>query len=315
MPGVTGQLIVDEIAAHGHCGVSYQPRLEWVHRDVGNLLEPGDLVLSLGAGNIHEQLSILAADLVIAEKLKEIVGEIGGVRLYEPLSKHTTLRVGGPAQFWVEPRNETALSELIRFCRRENLPLFVIGRGSNLLVRDGGIHGVVVHPCGDEFDKIEVNGAEITAGAGAKLKEVAYAGKAAGIGGLEWLEGIPGTVGGGLRMNAGAMGIQTFDNVVSLRYLDANGEAHTKTRDELEVYYRNFPLLAKNFAVSAVFRGEAAPLEEIIRKLQASQEKRRTSQPADKSAGCIFKNPQTCPAGKLVDELGLKTLAYGEARV
>src|SRR5207245_11374452 len=87
----------------------------------------------------------------------------------------------------------------------------------------------------------------------------AYAGKAAGIGGLEWLEGIPGTVGGGLRMNAGAMGAQTFENVVRVRYLDANGEAHTKTRDELEVYYRNFPLLEKNFAVSAVFRGEPAP--------------------------------------------------------
>src|SRR5437867_1030585 len=123
MPGVTGQIIADEIAAHGHRGVSYQPRLEWVHRDVGNMLESGDLVLSLGAGNIHEQLSTLAADLVIAEKLKEIVGEDGDVRLYEPLSKHTTLRVGGPAQFWVEPRNEAALGELIRFCRRENLPL------------------------------------------------------------------------------------------------------------------------------------------------------------------------------------------------
>jgi len=118
-----------------------------------------------------------------------------------------------------------------------------------------------------------------------------------------------------LRMNAGAMGMQTFDNVVRVRYLDANGEAHTKTRDELEVYYRNFPLLAKNFAVSAVFRGEPAPLEEIVRKLQASQEKRRTSQPAAKSAGCIFKNPDICPAGKLVDELGLKNLAVGKARV
>src|SRR5947208_204937 len=83
MPGVSGQMIVDELAAHGHCGASYQPRLEWVHRDVGNLLESGDLVLSLGAGNIHEQLSILAADLVIAEKLKEIIGEEGDVRLYE----------------------------------------------------------------------------------------------------------------------------------------------------------------------------------------------------------------------------------------
>jgi UDP-N-acetylmuramate--alanine ligase len=313
--GVTGQIIADEIVGQGHRGVSYEPRLESVHRTVGNMLESGDLVLSLGAGNIHEQLSALAADLVVAEKLKEVVGEGGEVRLYEPLSKHTTLRVGGPAQFWVEPRTEKAFAELIRFCRDENLPLFVIGRGSNLLVRDGGVRGVVVHPSGGDFDKIEINGAEITAGVGAKLKEVAYAGKAAGIGGMEWMEGIPGAVGGGLRMNAGAMGAQTFENVVRVRYLDANGEVHTKSRDELEVHYRNFPLLEKNFAVSAVFRGQPAPLEKIVRKLEASQEKRRTSQPAAKSAGCIFKNPDSCPAGKLVDELGLKNSRVGKARV
>jgi UDP-N-acetylmuramate--alanine ligase len=286
-----------------------------MHRNVGNMLNSGDLVLSLGAGNIHEELSILAADLVIAEKLKAVVGEEGDVRLYEPLSKHTTLRVGGPAQFWVEPRNETAFAELIRFCRHETLPLFVIGRGSNLLVRDGGIRGVVVHPCGGDFDKIDISGTEITAGAGAKLKELAYAGKAAGLTGLEWMEGIPGAIGGALRMNAGAMGAQTFENVVRLRYLDANGEAHTKNRDELEVHYRNVPILEKNYAVRAVFRGQAAPAEEIIRKLQTSQEKRRSSQPMAKSAGCIFKNPGACPAGKLIDELGLKDSSVGNARV
>ncbi|HAK07486.1 MAG TPA: UDP-N-acetylenolpyruvoylglucosamine reductase [Spartobacteria bacterium] len=315
LPGISGQTIADELVAHGHGGVSYQPRLESVHRDVGNMLDPGDLVLSLGAGNIHEQLSILAADLVIAEKLKEIVGEKGDVRLYEPLSKHTTLRVGGPAQFWVEPRNENAFADLIRFCRQENLALFVIGRGSNLLVRDGGIRGVVVHPCGGDFDKIDINGAEITAGVGAKLKEIAYAGKSAGIGGLEWMEGIPGAVGGGLRMNAGAMGAQTFENVVRVRYLDAEGNSCTKTPDELDVRYRNIPELENNFAVSAVFRGNPAPVEEIVRKLEASQEKRRTSQPAAKSAGCIFKNPDSCPAGKLVDEIGLKNARVGKARV
>ena len=315
IPGISGQTIADEIAHQGHRGVSYQPRFEWIHRDIGNMLDSGDLILSMGAGNIHEQLSILAADLVIAEKLKAIVGEEGDVRLYEPLSKHTTLRVGGPAQFWVEPRNENAFAELIRFCRSENLPLFVIGRGSNLLVRDGGIRGVVVHPRGGDFDKIEVDSNEITAGVGAKLKEVAYAGKAAGIGGLEWMEGIPGAVGGGLRMNAGAMGAQTFENVVRVSYLDAEGNPHTKTRDELEVHYRSFPLLENNFAVSAVFRGQPAPAEQIARKLHASQEKRRTSQPIAKSAGCIFKNPQNCPAGQLVEELGLKNSGIGKARV
>jgi UDP-N-acetylenolpyruvoylglucosamine reductase len=315
IPGISGQTIVDEILKRGHRAASYQPRFERIHCDIGNALDVGDLVLSLGAGNIHEPLSILAADLVIAEKLRAIVGETSEVRLYEPLSRHTTLRVGGPAQFWVEPQSEKNFAELIRFCRDENLPLFVMGRGSNLLVRDGGIRGVVVHPSGGEFAKIEVNGSEITAGVGAKLREVAYAGKSAGIGGLEWMEGIPGAVGGGLRMNAGAMGAQTFENVVRVRYLDANGEAHTKTRDELEVHYRNCPLLEKNFAVSAVFRGQPAPLEEIVRKLQASQEKRRTSQPIAKSAGCIFKNPDSCPAGKLVEELGLKNSRVGKARV
>src|SRR5437870_479542 len=313
--GVSGKTIVDEIVKHGHRGVSYQPRLERVPRDVGNMLDSGDLVMSLGAGNIHEQLALLAADLVIAEKLKAIVGEQGDVRLYEPLSKHTTLRVGGPAQFWVEPRDENAFATLIRFCRKEGLPLFVIGRGSNLIVRDGGICDVGGHPSGGDFAKIDVHSNEITAGVGAKLREVAYAGKAAGLGGLEWMEGIPGAVGGSLRMNAGAMGSQTFENVVRIRYLDANGEPHTKTRDELEVHYRNFPLLENNFAVSAAFRGHPAPAEEILRKLEASQEKRRTTQPAAKSAGCIFKNPDSCPAGKLVDELGLKNSCVGRARV
>src|SRR6266404_591466 len=241
IPGITGRTIVDEIVRHAHHGVTYQPHLQSVHRDVGNMLEAGDLVLSLGAGNIHEQLEILAADLVIAEKLKTIVGKEGEVRLYEPLSNHTTLRVGGPAQFWVEPRTEQGFSELIRFCHDEHLPLLVIGRGSNLLVRDGGIRGVVVHPRGGDFEKIEVDGCEITAGAGVKLRQVAYAARAANLGGLEWMEGIPGTVGGGLRMNAGAMGAQTFENVTRIRYLDSQGNPQVKNRDELEVFYPRFP--------------------------------------------------------------------------
>ena len=315
IPGVSGQTIVDELVAHGHRGVVYEARRDAVHRHVGNVMDSGDLVLSLGAGNIHEELAILAADLVIAEKLKALVGEEGDVRLYEPLSKHTTLRVGGPAHFWVEPRNEEALAEVIHFCRRENLALFIIGRGSNLLVRDGGIRGVVVHPCGGEFDTVKVEGTQITAGVGAKLKEIAYAARTAGLGGLEWMEGIPGAVGGGLRMNAGAMGVQTFENVVSVRYLDSEGNAHVKTPDEMDVQYRHVPSLSGNYAVSAVFRGEPASREVIERRLEESQEKRRTTQPMAKSAGCIFKNPESIPAGKLVDELGLKNSCVGKARV
>ena len=109
------------------------------------------------------------------------------------------------------------------------------------------------------------------------------------------MEGIPGEVGGALRMNAGAMGGQTFDKVVRVRYLDREGVAHEKTPAELEVHYRHVPALEKNFAVSAVFRGEKSSTEEIVRRLEASQEKRRTTQPIAKSAGCIFKNPSGLP--------------------
>jgi UDP-N-acetylmuramate--L-alanine ligase/UDP-N-acetylenolpyruvoylglucosamine reductase len=315
LPGVSGQTIADAIVQHGHRAVSYQPRLDRLHCDLGQMLLEGDLVLSLGAGNVHEQLAKLAAELVIAEKLKEIVGPEGEVRLSELLSKHTTLRVGGPAQFWVEPRTEETFARIIRLCRREKLPLFVIGRGSNLLVRDAGIRGVVVHPKGGEFDRIEISGLEVTAGVGVKLKEIAYAAKAAGIGGLEWMEGIPGEVGGALRMNAGAMGVQTFDRVAQVRYLDREGTVHAVSADEIDVHYRHVPTLQKNFAVSAVFRGTKSSPEEITRRLEESQEKRRTTQPIAKSAGCIFKNPEACPAGKLVEELGLKGMRVGGARV
>jgi UDP-N-acetylenolpyruvoylglucosamine reductase len=116
-------------------------------------------------------------------------------------------------------------------------------------------------------------------------------------------------------MNAGAMGAQTFENITRIRYLDLKGNAHDKRREELEVHYRHFPLLEKNFAVSATFRAAPAKREQIEARLHESQEKRRTSQPIAKSAGCIFKNPETCPAGKLVDELGLKNSAVGKARV
>src|SRR5207253_9150737 len=160
-----------------------------------------------------------------------------------------------------------------------------------------------------------INGCEISAGAGVKLRQVAYAARAANLGGLEWMEGIPGAVGGGLRMNAGAMGTQTFEKVTRIRYPDAEGHSHVKNRGELEVFYRRFPLLEKNFAISATFRAQSAERAEIDRRLRESQEKRRTTQPIAKSAGCIFKNPTTIPAGKLVDELGLKNSSVGKAPV
>ncbi|MDB6173411.1 MAG: murC [Chthoniobacteraceae bacterium] len=312
--GVSGQTIVDEIIRDGHERVIYQPDRKKLALEIGHMLEPGDCVISLGAGNIHESAKVLARDLAVLEEIQAVIG-IGLVRLYEPLAKHTTMRVGGPAQFWVEPETEEGFARLVRFCHERGIPLYVIGRGSNLLIRDGGIRGVVVHLAKGEFRKLESREGQIMAGVGVRLKEVAYAARDAQLGGFEWMEGIPGNVGGSLRMNAGAMGGETFDHVVSVRFVDQNGEFHTRTPAELGVRYRHAAALENAYAVSATFKGQPGVPAEIERLLDASQSKRRSSQPRESSAGCIFKNPGTIPAGKLVDELGLKGERIGQARV
>ena len=315
IPGVTGQTIADAIAEHtAQEGVSFQPVRQKIAHDIGRMMEPGDLILSLGAGNIHEQGSVLARDAAVLDDILNTMGP-GLARLYEPLSKHTTMRVGGPAQFWVEPETEEGFARLVRFTTERAIPLFVMGRGSNLLVRDGGIRGVVVHLARKEFKRLEVHGTLISAGVGVKQRELAIAARDSQIGGFEWFEGIPGNVGGALRMNAGAMGGETFRQVVSVRFVDARGEFHTRTPAELEVRYRDVPALANNYAVSATFRGEPAAAADIAARLDESQQKRRTSQPKESSAGCIFKNPDTIPAGKLIDELGFKGTRVGGARV
>ena len=159
-------------------------------------------------------------------------------------------------------------------------------------------------------------GNRIIAGVGARFKKVTAVAKKAGIGGFEWMEGIPGNVGGGLRMNAGAMGVQTFDQVVSVRYIDPYGSLLEKSCEEIVANYRSVPELAENYAVSAVFEGVPADIEDITAKIDASVGKRRSSQPVAASAGCIFKNPRAdLPAGKLVDDLGFKNRNVGQARV
>jgi UDP-N-acetylmuramate--alanine ligase len=315
IPGVSGQTIVDAIAQHtAQEGVSFQRDRRGIAFDIGRIAEPGDLILSLGAGNIHEQGAVLARDIAVLDAMLDVMGP-GAARLYEPLSKHTTMRVGGPAQFWVEPETEEGFARLVRFTTERGIPLFVMGRGSNLLVRDGGIRGVVARLARGEFKRLEVHGTHIGAGVGVRQRELAIAARDAQIGGFEWFEGIPGNVGGALRMNAGAMGGETFRQVVSVRFVDANGEFHTRMPGELEVRYRDVPALAKNYAVSATFRGEPAAAADIAARLDESQQKRRTSQPKESSAGCIFKNPGPIPAGKLIDELGLKGTRVGSARV
>jgi UDP-N-acetylmuramate--alanine ligase len=314
IPGVTGQTIVDACARQGHDGAHFIADRKQIPVALGPLVAPGDLILSLGAGDIHEQGTRLAADLARLEELQAAMGP-GVARIYEPLAPHTTLRVGGPAQYWLEPETEAGFARLVRHCTANGIKLFVIGRGSNLLIRDGGISGAVVHLARGEFRRICLDGMQITAGAGVKLKELAYAARDALIAGFEWFEGIPGQVGGALRMNAGAMGGETFRQVVDVRFVDEQGNFHTKTPAELDIHYRDVPSLIRNYAVAATFSGIPGKAEEIHALLETSMHKRRTSQPKESSAGCIFKNPAGYPAGKLIDELGLKDSRVGGARV
>ena len=317
IPGISGQTIVDAVLEHGEVEkVTFHPLLATLHLAVGGKLEPGDWVITLVAGNIHEVGSRLARDLAALDILTGALGESGGItRLYEPMRRHTTMKVGGPAQFWIEPTTVDGLARVVKHCTDSGTPLRVIGRGSNLLVRDGGIPGVVANPVKGEFGVIHVEGTTITAGAGVKFKALAAAAQSAGLGDFEWMEGIPGNVGGSLRMNAGAMGWETFDQVVSVTMIDAEGQVSTRPVGEIRHHYRNVPELAHNIAVAAVFKGTPASDEVIAGRMAASREKRRASQPVAASAGCIFKNPGPIGAGKLLDEMGLKNSGVGAAKV
>jgi UDP-N-acetylmuramate--alanine ligase len=314
IPGVSGQLIADAATAAGCAHAAYVASRAAAGREVGRLLRPGDLLVTLGAGNIHEQGTALAKDLQTLEKLRAAMGE-GVARLYEPLAKHTTMRVGGPAQFWLEPETVAGFCELVRTAHEAGLPFMVIGRGSNLIVRDGGLRGAVVRLRRGVFGEFAVEGDRIRAGVGVRLKALSGAAITAGLGGFEWMEGIPGDVGGCLRMNAGAMGVEAFDQVESLRYADHEGNILEKSPRELEVHYRHVPLLRTNYALSAVFRGERATPEEVGRRTRDYAAKRKASQPAGASAGCIFRNPEGGKAGQLIDAAGLKNARIGAACV
>jgi UDP-N-acetylmuramate--L-alanine ligase/UDP-N-acetylenolpyruvoylglucosamine reductase len=314
IPGISGQTIVDAMLAAGHSSAAHVPEISHIHKAAASVAEDGDLILSLGAGNIHEAGQRLAQDFKMRDTLQSVMGQ-GRIKLYEPLSKHTTMRIGGPAQFWVEPESEEGFADLVRHCFDENIPLMVMGRGSNLLVRDGGIPGVVAHLARGDFQRHEVNGTEITAGVGVKFKQLSALARTANIAGFEWMEGIPGNLGGGLRMNAGAMGIQTFDQVVKVRFCDQDGNIFTRTPAEMDIHYRSVPMLRTNYALSAVIAGTPGTQSEIDATIAESVAKRRSSQPIAASAGCIFKNPSTIPAGKLIEELGLKNFSVGGARV
>ena len=251
----------------------------------------------------------------ITDELAARVSSSTVIRRDEPMAKHTTLRVGGPADFYVEPANEADLAAILKFCGERRMNFFILGRGSNLIVRDGGFRGVVICLQTLEFSRVEIDGTRIRAGAGAKQKNVAVEAKRAGLSGVEFLEGIPGSIGGALRMNAGAMGGETFNAVESVRVMDFSGNICELSPKQMSVRYRSCATLKNHIALGAVFRCTPAPREEIEARMKIYSEKRWSSQPAAPSAGCMFKNPAAIPAGKLIDELGLKGTKIGGARV
>ena len=245
----------------------------------------------------------------------------------EPMKKHTTFRIGGPADYYAEP-DVSQISKLIEIAKACDMPVAVIGNGSNLLVGDKGIRGLVIG-IGKGLSEIEVtedvaqqstaqdNGRIITAGAGAILAAVAAKAAEASLSGLEFASGIPGSVGGAVVMNAGAYGGEIKDVLIDATVLTAYGELKTVTRDELDLSYRHSIVPEKSYIVlSARFMLTPKPQDEIKAYMAELRAKRVEKQPLEyPSAGSTFKRPEGYFAGKLIMDAGLRGYSVGDAQV
>ena len=240
------------------------------------------------------------------------------IRYDEPMKKHTSFKVGGNADAFITIKNIDELKQINEFAKTNKIPLYVIGNGSNLLVRDKGIRGIVVKI---DIQKLQISENDkniiITIGAGNKVSELAYRLQKANVTGFEELAGIPGTIGGAIRMNAGAYGGEIKDIIVSADVLDRSGRLISLSRDELELGYRTSCIAAMDYiVVSAVFRlqkGDTDTIKALIKELAV---KRRAKQPLEyPSAGSTFKRPQGFFAAKLIEDAGLKGVSVGGAMV
>ncbi len=291
-------------------------------------LQPGDWLVFVGAGDIdqlaHELAARVDADLAGAEVWDRFVAELrprlgAGSRLVreEPLAAKTTMRVGGCARCYSEPADVGDLQTLLREAGARQLRVHVLGRGSNLIVPDAGVDGLVIclaHPAWQDC-ALRPDG-RLWAGAGLRLKQLCGFARQAGLTGFEFLEGIPGSVGGALRMNAGAMGGRMFDVVEEVQLMTLAGEVRLLKKSDLRVAYRECRDLLDAIALGAALRPAArAESEAISREIDVYRGKRHATQPREPSAGCVFKNPPGASAGKLIDELGLKGERVGDAEV
>ena len=233
----------------------------------------------------------------------------------KPLAPLTWLKVGGPAQYFLEPRSPNELVAIIRCCHENEIPVHLLGGGSNLLIRDEGVSGAVLHLSGDAFSQIAVEGTEVSAGAGALLSNVISQSVKAGLAGLENLTGIPGTIGGALKGNAGGRNGDIGQFVQSVRVVTTKGEIFTRTDDELSFGYRTSSINELAILDATFLLAEDEP-EEITRRMRTLWIMKKATQPLSfQSAGCIFKNPRGLAAGALIEQAGLKGTKIGHASI
>ena len=287
-------------------------------------LRTGDLFLVVGAGDV-ERVAEWAGDAIGRSGLQTLspVGawrrELAALPLrrtelreLEPLADKTTMGVGGLADVWAAVGDDADLALILRWCRRQDVPFHLIGAGSNLLVSDLGAPGVTARLTGPAFHGIRRQGEVVVAGAGVPLRRLADYLQENGLGGLEFLEGIPGTVGGAIRMNAGAWGREIGETVEWIRALSLTGFEETLSSDQLHFGYRSFAEASDRIVLEAAFR---CPPEskDAIRARRAEHAARRAWMKGLRSAGSAFKNPRGAFAGRLIEEAGLKGRTVGGA--
>ncbi len=237
------------------------------------------------------------------------------VRQAEPLAQHTWFRLGGPAEYFAEPRNIDELQALVRRCAEEGIQIRLLGGGSNVLVRDEGVPGMVVALTESAFGAIKAAGRVITAASGAKLGHLISVAVREGLAGLEPLVGIPGTVGGALHGNAGSRGGDIGQWTCHATVMTRSGEIQQRERDDLTFAYRESSL-DELVILEGKFELEQEDPEELTKRMQKHWIVKKANQPlGHQSAGCIFKNPRGMSAGMLIDQAGLKGSRVGGAEV
>ena len=249
------------------------------------------------------------------EKLSKIV-EKEQILIEEPMKKHTTFRIGGPAEYLILPQTAEEIADVVKLCRQEEIPWYIVGNGSNLLVADEGVRGVVIQLLRN-FNQIQVEGCQIRMQAGAQNAAVAKRALDASLTGFDFAAGIPGTIGGAVVMNAGAYGGEMKDILKEVTVLDQNGMIRTIPTEELELGYRTSIIARKGYVVlEAVIVLKTGDPKEIKAAIDDLKEKRVTKQPLEyPSAGSTFKRPEGYFAGKLIMDAGLRGFSVGGAQI